>query len=201
MQGGDAESASGSQGDGGALAPRSASSALAESNPFLTGGTGLYDHSARDAVSPSAGRWLGVTGLLLACAVGLVLAMINPAFSGGRAFGTPNQMGEPAAAAAGPELAPGSPAAEGQQLIASKPCVGCHTIPGVPGATSSVGPSLAGVASRTKIAGGAVDNRGPEDLKAWILNPPGKKPGTAMPNVGLTDDEATKIVEYLETLK
>jgi len=33
------------------------------------------------------------------------------------------------------------------------------------------------------------------------LNPPGKKPGTLMPNVGLSDDEATKIAAYLETLK
>jgi cytochrome c1 len=64
-----------------------------------------------------------------------------------------------------------------------------------------VGPSLAGVASRPKIAGGAVPNSGPDDLKKWILNPPALKPGTAMPNVGLTDDEATKIVAYLETLK
>ena len=44
-------------------------------------------------------------------------------------------------------------------------------------------------------------NNGPDDLKRWILNPPAVKPGTAMPNLGLTDDEATKIVAYLETLK
>ena len=57
------------------------------------------------------------------------------------------------------------------------------------------------MASRPKIAGGAVSNTGPDDLKKWILNPAALKPGTAMPNVGLTDDEATKIVAYLETLK
>jgi cytochrome c1 len=33
------------------------------------------------------------------------------------------------------------------------------------------------------------------------VNPPAKKPGTLMPNVGLTDDEATAIVAYLELLK
>ena len=102
---------------------------------------------------------------------------------------------------AGGGLEPGTPAAEGAQIIASKPCVGCHTIPGIPGATGQVGPNLAGVASRTKIAGGAVNNTGPDDLKKWILNPAALKPGTLMPNVGLTDDEATKIVAYLETLK
>src|SRR6185436_3424679 len=100
------------------------------------------------------------------------------AFASGKAGGTANQMGPPPAAAAGPAVAPGSPAEEGQHLIAAKPCVGCHVIPGVPGATGTVGPNLTGVASRTKIAGGAVDNKGPDDLKAWILNPAGKKPGT-----------------------
>jgi cytochrome c1 len=57
------------------------------------------------------------------------------------------------------------------------------------------------VANRTKIAGGAVDNKGPDDLKAWILDPPAKKPGTAMPKVGLSDEEATKIAAYLSSLK
>lgn|SRR5436305_850881 len=80
-------------------------------------------------------------------------------------------------------------------------CGGCHTIPGVPGANGSVGPNLAGVASRTAIAGGAVPNTGPDDLKRWVLNPPAVKPGTRMPNLGLSDQQATRIVAYLETLK
>jgi cytochrome c len=195
----DAESASDS---GGALAPRAtSSSAPAEQNPFLTGGAGLFDHSARDAVSPSAGMWLGISGLLLAAIVGGLLVVMNPAFHTGRFGGTPNQLGEPVVAGGGPQVEPGSPAAAGVALLTSKPCAGCHVIPGVPGATGTTGPSLAGVASRMKIAGGAVDNKGPDDLKAWILNPASKKPGTIMPNVGLSDDEATNIVAYLETLK
>jgi cytochrome c len=189
-----------SHADGSALAQR-APAQLAEASPFLTGGAGLFDHSERDAVSPRAGMWLGVTGLVLSVVLGGLLVVVNPAFHNGKAAGTPNQLGAPPAAAAGPEVAPGSPAAEGQQLLASKPCAGCHVIPGVPGATGTVGPNLAGLAGRAKIAGGAVDNKGPDDLKAWILNPASKKAGTAMPNVGLSDDEATKIVAYLETLK
>jgi cytochrome c2 len=186
---------------GGALAPRAAGGALAEGGPELGGGAGLFDHSARDPFGRSAGRWAGVLGLVVVLVVGGALIMANPALESGKAGGTADQLGQPAAAAAGPEVAPGSPAAEGRDIIASKPCVGCHTIPGVPGANGTVGPNLGGVASRTKIAGGAVPNNGPDDLKAWIMNPPGLKPGTAMPNVGLTDDEATKIVAYLETLK
>jgi cytochrome c oxidase subunit 2 len=108
--------------------------------------------------------------------------------------------GTPAPAAA----APGGDAAlvdAGKALVAQKGCGGCHTIAGIPGATASIGPNLGGVASRKTIAGGAVPNNGPDDLKKWIMNPPALKPGTAMPNLGLTDDEATKIVAFLETLK
>jgi cytochrome c len=187
--------------DAGALAPREASTALAEPSPFLTGGAGLYDHSAQDAVSPAAGMYVGVSVVLISIVLGGMLVAMNPAFSNGKAAGTPNQLGPPAEVAAGPALAPGSPAFEGAQIIATKPCGGCHVIPGIAGATGAVGPNLAGVASRAKIAGGAVDNRGPDDLKAWILNPASKKPGTLMPNVGLSDDEATKIAAFLETLK
>jgi cytochrome c len=107
-----------------------------------------------------------------------------------------------ACAASSPNAAPADPAAAaGQTLIAQKGCGGCHTVPGVPGANGVIGPNLAGVASRTTIAGGAVPNNGPDDLKRWILNPPAVKPGTPMPNLGLSDDDATKIVAYLETLK
>jgi cytochrome c len=186
--------------EGGALAQR-APTELVEANPFQTGGAGLFDHSEHDAVSPSAGKWLGISCLVVALVVGGLLVAFNPAFTTGKAGGTPNQLGAPAGAGAGPALEPGSPAAEGAMLIASEPCGGCHTIPGIAGATGTVGPNLAGVASRAKIAGGAVDNHGADDLKAWILNPAGKKPGTLMPNVGLSDDQATKIAAFLETLK
>src|SRR5919198_3498379 len=68
-------------------------------------------------------------------------------------------------------------AAEGVALIQQKGCGGCHTIPGVPGANGAVGPNLGGVASRPVIAGGAVQNNGPDDIKRWILDPPAAKPG------------------------
>ncbi|MDQ3811863.1 MAG: cytochrome c oxidase subunit II [Chloroflexota bacterium] len=91
--------------------------------------------------------------------------------------------------------------AEGRQLISAKGCGGCHNVPGVAGAAGTVGPSLAGVASRRTIAGGAVPHNSPDDLKRWIMDPPALKPGTAMPKLGLTEDEATKLVAFLETLK
>jgi cytochrome c oxidase subunit 2 len=105
--------------------------------------------------------------------------------------------------------APGPPPAaggaglvdQGRALIAQKGCGGCHTIPGVQGANGVIGPNLAGIASRNPVAGGAVPNTGPDDLKKWIMNPQALKPGTAMPNLGLSDADATSIVAYLETLR
>jgi len=183
----------------GALAPREP--AALEAQPPLIGGAGLYDHADRDALTPRGGAIAGILGLVVTVGIAVVLVSMNGSFASGTAGGTANQLGAVTAGGGAPVVEPGSPAAQGQQIIASKPCVGCHTIPGIPGANGTVGPNLAGVASRTKIAGGAVDNSGPDDLKAWIMNPPAKKPGTLMPNVGLTDDEATAIVAYLELLK
>jgi cytochrome c len=184
----------------GALAERPAAP-LAESRGVPTAGAGLLDHSARDAVAPSGGVVAGILGLVVTAAVAVMLVSMNPSFASGKAGGTPNQLGSATAGGAAPVLEPGTPAFEGAQIIAQKPCVGCHTIPGVPGATGTVGPNLTGVAGRTKIAGGAVNNTGPDDLKKWIMNPPALKAGTLMPNVGLTDEEATKVVAYLELLK
>lgn len=183
----------------GALAPREAG-ALEVERP-VTGGAGLYDHSGHDALSARGGAIAGILGLVVTVGIAILFVSMNPAFESGKATGTANQLGAVSAAGGEPVVEPGSPAAQGQQIIASKPCVGCHTIPGVPGANGTVGPNLSGVASRTKIAGGAVPNNGPADLKAWIMNPPALKPGTIMPNVGLTDDEASAIVAYLELLK
>jgi len=105
----------------------------------------------------------------------------------------------------GPAPPPGAGGAgavdQGRALIAQRGCGGCHTIPGVQGATGVIGPNLAGVATRNPIAGGAVPNTGPDDLKKWITNPPALKPGTAMPNLGLSDADATAIVAFLETLR
>jgi cytochrome c1 len=183
----------------GALAPRPEQE-LAEPRVALSGGAGLFDHSDRDAVGRGGAAIAGILGIVVACGIAVVFVTMNPSFASGAAGGSPNQLGNVQSGGA-PVIEPGSPAAEGQQIIASKPCVGCHTIPGIPGANGTVGPNLGGVASRTKIAGGAVNNNGPDDLKKWIMNPPAEKPGTLMPNLGLTDDEATKIVAYLETLK
>ncbi len=78
-------------------------------------------------------------------------------------------------------------------------CGSCHAIPGVRGADSQVGPPLAGFARRRFIAG-RVPNE-PEELVRWIRHPQGIKPGTAMPDLGVSDQHARDIAAYLYTLE
>jgi cytochrome c len=90
---------------------------------------------------------------------------------------------------------------QGVKVIIQRGCGSCHVIPNVPGATGTVGPTLEGIAERKQIAGGVVPNNSVEDLAKWIQNPPALKPGTAMPNLGLSEADARAAAEYLYTLK
>ncbi len=56
------------------------------------------------------------------------------------------------------------------------------------------------LASRTTIASGLLD-RDESNLRAWLKNPPGIKPGSRMPNLELTDDEITKLIAMLDSLE
>jgi cytochrome c1 len=84
--------------------------------------------------------------------------------------------------------------------MAQKGCGGCHVIPGVAGATGTVGPSLAGIATKTAVAGGAVPVQSRDDLVRWIADPQTLKPGTQMPKLA-TPEEADMMVAYLELLR
>jgi cytochrome c2 len=93
-------------------------------------------------------------------------------------------------------------AAEGKSLFVSRGCIACHRAPGVPEAQGTIGPNLRGVGNPTghpKIAD-AIPNTH-DNLVRWIMNPPAVKPGTAMPSLGLSQDDAGKIAAFLETLK
>src|SRR3569833_1619611 len=172
-----------------------------ESALLPVAGAGLYGDSS-DRHLPGWTNWfVGVVAVLIVGGLGAGLWVANPAFSAGTALGTTDQIGKPAASAGGANITPGSPVVLGRQAIIARGCGSCHTIPGIPGAAGSVGPNLAGVASRPTIAGGAVTNSGPDSLKAWVLDPPGQKPGTLMPKLGLSDDEAANVAAYLESLK
>ncbi len=92
----------------------------------------------------------------------------------------------------------GSPAAEGLALFNGKGCAGCHTVAGV--SQGKVGPDLTHLQSRTTFAGSmfALDD---ENMRTWLEDPPAVKPGSLMPDLGLTEDEITQLIAYLETLQ
>ena len=87
----------------------------------------------------------------------------------------------------------------GKRLIVQYRCGACHMIPGVYNANGTVGPPLNWFARRTYI-GGELPNS-PENLVRWLLNPKAVEPGTAMPDLGLNEQQARDIAAYLYTLE
>jgi cytochrome c2 len=74
-------------------------------------------------------------------------------------------------------------------------CSGCHTIPGIEGADGQTGAPLAGLSRRVYIAG--VLENSPANLTAWIVSPQRFSPQTAMPNTGISGQEAKDLAAYL----
>lgn len=86
----------------------------------------------------------------------------------------------------------------GRQAIIEYGCGTCHTIPGVRGADGLVGPPLTRFGRRGYIAGRLANT--PDNLARWIENPDEVDPQTAMPNLGVTPEEAANIAAYLHSL-
>jgi len=93
----------------------------------------------------------------------------------------------------------GGNVARGEASISRYGCGACHTISGISGAQGQVGPPLTGIASRTYIAGVLENN--PDNMLRWIQNPRGVDEKTAMPVLGVSEQEARDIASYLYTLK
>ena len=85
----------------------------------------------------------------------------------------------------------------GKALFLSKGCAGCHTIEGVSAGT--VGPNLTHEGSKGDVAGVLPMNK--DNVMKWLANPPGVKPGTAMPNLGLNQQEQSDLADYVLSLK
>ena len=93
----------------------------------------------------------------------------------------------------------GGDAARGQAVIARVGCGSCHTIPGISGANGLVGPPLYWFSRRTYIAGELPNT--PENLVHWVQSPKSVEPATAMPAIGLSDQQARDVAAYLYTLR
>ncbi len=87
----------------------------------------------------------------------------------------------------------------GKQLIYSYNCGSCHTIPGVAEANGKIGPALRGIAERVYVAGLLVNT--PDNLSRWISTPQEIHAATAMPDLGVTKQQADDIAAYLYTLR
>ncbi len=77
-------------------------------------------------------------------------------------------------------------------------CGSCHVIPGIPGARGEVGPPLHDFGRRAYIAGALAN--APDNLVLWIRAPEVVEPGTVMPNLGVSLEDARDISAYLYTL-
>jgi putative membrane protein len=92
----------------------------------------------------------------------------------------------------------GGDAKRGKEAIGRYGCGSCHTIPGVQGANGLVGPPLTKMALRTYIAG--VLPNTPDNMQRWIHDPPAVDHQTAMPKLGVSDQDVQDITSYLYTL-
>jgi len=127
-------------------------------------------------------RWGAVLALVSACGFCLALAACN---------GGSN--------AASYSIATGGNAQRGRQLIDSYGCGACHIVPGIRMARGMVGPPLFDFGERTIIAGELPNT--PGNLERWIENPKAIEPNNAMPDLGVTQQQATDMAAYLYTLR
>lgn len=95
--------------------------------------------------------------------------------------------------------AAGGDATRGAKSIQERGCGTCHVIPGIRGAKGLVGPPLQWMGSRVYIAGRVANDA--ETMVHWLQSPQAIDPLTAMPNLGLSEQEARDITAYLYTLK
>lgn len=103
-----------------------------------------------------------------------------------------------AACAPGGRPAPAQPpgdAETGRLLLSQYQCGACHAIDGVPSAGGGHAPPLDGFGHRSYIAG-RLPNR-PELLAQWIAQPQALVPGTSMPDMGVTPQQAQHMAAYL----
>lgn len=87
----------------------------------------------------------------------------------------------------------------GVALIQKFGCGTCHTIPGIADADGQVGPPLNAIAKRVYLAGKLRNT--PDNMIRWLKDPQAVVPGNAMPNMGISQDQARDIAAYLSTLQ
>jgi putative membrane protein len=175
--------------------------------------TGLEDQQLAGLV-----MWVPAGTLLTGFTLALLAAWFRRAERRAPALGTPQEVRAPSiklgvvfallAGATGlagcdsswtaAALLTGGDPARGRDAIRTYGCQTCHTIPGVPGADATVGPSLAQLAGRAYVAGRP---NVPDHLIAWIRHPQRLRPTSPMPELNVSETDARNIAAYLYTLR
>lgn len=94
---------------------------------------------------------------------------------------------------------PAGDAEAGRRALSQYLCATCHRIPGVTGANKHVGPPLDGIGSRKYLAG--VLTNTPENMIRWLQGPQQVDPLSAMPDLGVREQDARDMAAYLSTLR
>lgn len=89
--------------------------------------------------------------------------------------------------------------ARGRQLVLDKGCAACHTFPDLKWPRGRLGPSLDNFGRQGLIAGHLPNQ--PGVLMQFVRNAPELVPGTAMPAISMTDQEARDVTAYLLQLR
>ncbi len=84
---------------------------------------------------------------------------------------------------------------QGRAALQEYGCGACHSIPGIQGANARVGPRLHGIVEQSFIAGKLSNT--PENLVRWIRDPQAVTPGTAMPDLNVSEATAQDMAAYL----
>ena len=96
------------------------------------------------------------------------------------------------------EPAAGGDPKQGKQLAMQYGCAACHEIPDLPIA-GQVGPPLRTIAQRAYLAGRLRNS--PENMIAWIRFPRDIDPQTAMPDLGVSAQDAADLTAFLYSLR
>lgn len=99
----------------------------------------------------------------------------------------------------------GGRARAGERIFQESQCITCHVIRfDGSKAEGKTGPDLTHFAARTSFAG-AIYERTDERLADWLRDAPAMKPGSKMPagisEMGLTEEDITALVAYLQSLR
>jgi cytochrome c oxidase subunit 2 len=94
-------------------------------------------------------------------------------------------------------------ARRGEKIFLAQQCVACHTIRGTK-AEGTTGPDLTHFAARRTFAGAIFDTN-ERNLRLWLADAPAQKPGSKMPagisEMGLSNEDITALIAYLQGLR